>query len=346
MPKTDQASLTKPLPEEDLYAGEGGAAGEDTDYDDSHTQTLDEDTLGFHTLEEQEPHLNVLYYGEEGTGKSTHAAWMANLPDQHKSGRILVINAEGGAKKLALKRLGVDTSRIVLWPPAGERVSFDGLRQVHRRLLTDLETTPGVWTGVVMDSLTEIALSLREYATEGRQRRLDSQNKAYDPDFVDIGDYGVQTGQMQKILRRLRDLPCHFVATALQREDDNGKVGPAMNPALADSVAGYVDLMLYTRASEISSGEVEDDPASVFRALTRQNAKYRAKDRFGATPKVLAEPTFPRVFDYVMGNLDEDSDPLQVEYREREAEAARQKAEEAERKAQARAEIRKKNARR
>jgi hypothetical protein len=47
------------------------------------------------------------------------------------------------------------------------------------------------------------------------------------------------------------------------------------------------------------------------RALCHGSARYRAKDRFGVLPRVLAEPQFDRVVEYVQGKLTEDTDPLQ-----------------------------------
>ena len=284
--------------------------------DDVSAPALDLDDMGFYSLDTAEDYINALYYGREGTGKTTDAAAMANLPN---ATRVLIINAEAGTKRRALAQRGIDTSKIVMWPAPGKKVTFAGLEALHRRLLEDLAEDPTSWTGVVFDSLTEVAVTLREQATAKRQDKLDRQMKAYDPDLIDLADYGVMTDQLSRIIRRFRDLPCHFVATALERTHDDGTVGPRMTPALADSVAGYVDFVLYVRASQ-DSVESADDAASEFRALTRQTRTYRAKDRFDVTPRVLANPTFDRLYAYATDALTEDTDGQQAEYLVRQTE--------------------------
>lgn len=291
----------------------------------------------FYSLDEAITHLNVLYYGREGTGKTSDAAAMANLPGAR---RVLVINAEGGTRKGALAKRDIDTSKIVLWPRPGTPITFEGLVRLHQRILADLMDDPQSWSGVVFDSLTEIAAAVREQATQTRQSRLTQQGRPFDPSLIDVADYGVQTDQLRRVLRRFRDLPCHFIVTALERENDEGQVGPDLGPALANSVAGYVDIILYTRATQ-STAEDDDQAAHEFRALTRPTAKYRAKDRYDLLPRVLADPSFDRVVSYIEGDLTEDDDALQADYlqrvTEREANEAAAKAEKAQQRVEARA---------
>lgn len=299
-------------------------------------QTLTGDVLeeagepgfGFHSLEETEDKLNVLYYGREGSGKTSHALDMAHL------GKVLVINVEGGLKKQALKKRGIPTERVMIWPAPGERVTFDAFIALHEQIRSDLDRDPDSWAGVVIDSGTELATIFRENATQARRDDLDRQGRSYDPNFIDRGDYGVQTDQAQRILRKFRDLPCHFVITALERvEDETGVAGPAMNPALASAVLGYVDFVLFAKAT-MSNAETTEEIETEFRAATRPGSKWRAKDRFDVTPRVLAEPTFTRLLGYVEGDLTEDADVLQEEFNERQTKreeeaAARKAAEEA-----------------
>lgn len=288
----------------------------------------DDDGFGFHSLDETEDKLNVLYYGREGSGKTSHALDMAHL------GRVLVINVEGGLKKQALRKRGIPTDRVMVWPAPGERVTFEAFLELHERVRSDLDRDPDSWAGVVIDSGTELATIFRENATQTRRDDLDRRGVSYDPNFIDRSDYGVQTDQAQRILRKFRDLPCHFVVTALERVDDEtGVAGPAMNPALAQAVLGYVDFVLFAKAT-MSNAESSEEIETEFRAATRPGSKWRAKDRFDVTPRVLAEPTFTRLLGYVEGDLTEDVDVLQEEFSERQAKraeeaAARKAAEEA-----------------
>ena len=293
-----------------------------------------DESLGFRSLDDEDETINVLYWGREGTGKTTNAALVTNLPDVK---RVLVISAEGGLKKVALKKRGVDVSKLVIWPAQGEMVTFEGLVAVHQRILSDLIEVPDSWGAVIIDSGTEVTDAIREQATMARQNSLTRQNKDFDPNFVDRSDYGVMTDQLRRIFRRFRNLPCHVIMTALERYDEeNDVLGPAFTPELGKSVMGYNDLVLYCRADLEAAGEAkeDDDRGAEFRALTRPTSKYRAKDRFDILPRVIANPDFVRVAMYVNSELTEEDDELQQGYlgRQKQRDEER-KAAEAERKA-------------
>ena len=55
-----------------------------------------DDDFGFVSLDDHPEPVNALYYGREGTGKTTAAAHLANR------GRVLYINAEAGLKRQPL----------------------------------------------------------------------------------------------------------------------------------------------------------------------------------------------------------------------------------------------------
>ncbi|HEU5046109.1 MAG TPA: AAA family ATPase [Nocardioidaceae bacterium] len=298
------------------------------------------DEFGFTALDDTVDYLNVLLYGREGTAKTTSAAFAANVAAKQGKGRVLVVNAEGGLKAVALRRRGIDTSRIAVWPDPekGEQITFKSLERLHERLLSDLTDDPGCWFAVIIDSLTDVHVALREQATDKRINKMQNDPRVtdkslIDEDFVDRDDYGVMTNQLRQLTRRFRDLPCHVIITALERTDDKtGVVGPSLTPALAGDVLGYVDLVMYLRATLHATGEDEDDALAEFRALTRPGKVTRAKDRFDLTPRVLVEPRFDRILGYIMGELEEASDPIQAAYvQRRAAEAAAEAAAAAER---------------
>lgn len=282
----------------------------------------DEDTSDnwFVPLEETIDYLNILNYGREGGGKTTNAARMANAADAQgvpkNKGKILVVNAEGGLKIRALKRRGVNTDRIVVWPDPRkhQRATHAGLDQIFRNVRSDLIKDPESWYGVCFDSVSEIHVAILDSVQAKRVKKIADQGKDVDPDFVDLSDYGTMSKLFRDILRKFRDLPCHFVCTALERRDidkDTGKpqYGPAVTPGLQSDLLGYVDFVLMCKAED------EDGP---YRALTRANSRYRAKDRFDVLPKVMVDPYFDRIVAYVMGEMDmEDpsTDPEQARYK-------------------------------
>lgn len=263
----------------------------------------------FAELDETIDYTNTLLYGREGSYKTTNLATLANLPGYPDYAKLLIINAEGGLKKKPLQKRGIDTSRIVIWPDPrkGEVVTRDGLDKVYRRVKADLEKDPESWIGVGFDSITEIHQAILGGVQEKRVDAIKRQGKDVDEDFVDIADYGTMSKMVRDLLRKYRDLPCHFVATALERRDvdkDTGRpqYGPAVTPGLQTDLLGYVDFVLMCKAED------EDGPG---RALTRANSRYRAKDRFDILPKVLAQPTMERVIGYLTDDIREENDPAQ-----------------------------------
>lgn len=269
----------------------------------------------FVPIEDAIDFTNTLLYGREGSAKTTDLARLANAASHlpKGKGKVLVINAEGGLKLGPLKKRGVDTSRIVVWPDPKrhERVTHQGLDRIHRRVKADLEADPDSWFGVGFDSATEIHQAILDSVQAKRVTTIQNRGQDVDPDFVDIADYGTMSKLFRDVLRKFRDLPCHFAVTALERRDvdkDTGKpqYGPAVTPGIQGDLLGYVDFVLMCKAED------EDGP---FRALTRANSRYRAKDRFDVLPKVMVEPYLDRVIAYVGGDLTEESDDAQTRYK-------------------------------
>lgn len=267
----------------------------------------------FVSLDDVIDHTNTLLYGREGSAKTTNATRLANAFSHLPKGKgmILVINAEGGLRKQALRNRGIDTDKIVLWPDPKnhERVTPASMNRIHLKIKSDLERDPESWGGVIFDSATEIYQALLDFAQQKRIAGLVRQGRDVDEDFVDIADYGNMSKMFRDSLRKFRDLPCHFVVTALERrtvDKDTGKptYGPDVTPALQSDLLGYVDFVLMCKPED------EDGP---FRALTRANSRYRAKDRFDVLPQVIAEPFLDRVLQYVSGDLTPETDPLQAQ---------------------------------
>lgn len=268
-------------------------------------------------LDDVVDHTNTLYYGREGSGKTTAGARLANVAAQmglpKGKGRLLVINAEGGLKKRALRNRGIDTDRIVVWPDPKkhERVTHASMDRIHRKVKADLQADPDSWIGVMIDSASEVHIAMLDAVQQKRVQAVKNKGADVDEDHVDIADYGTMSKMFRDILRKFRDLPCHFIVTALERRDidkDTGKpqYGPAVTPGLQSDLLGYVDFVLMCKAED------EDGP---FRALTRANSRYRAKDRFDVLPKVLVDPFADRLVAYVSGDLEPDTDPEQERYK-------------------------------
>lgn len=275
---------------------------------------IDESEMELGSLEDEPDHLSVLYYGREGTTKTTSALRMTALPGK---GRVLLVNAEGGAKAKALAKHGVDPRRVATWPQAGKRVTFAGLEALFYRLAADLEKDPDSWLGVVWDSGTEIVQTVLDQVVEDAIREQEeiiakTRGRAgnvtvRDRFDTDRDDYRKMSNMVRSLVRKWRYLPCHFVMTALTREDEKGKktvYGPKFTPALADDILGYMDQVLYVKSTR-NRGK------PVYYATTVQADDDRAKDRYDSLPRELVDPGFDRVLGYIEGSIVAAEDPVQ-----------------------------------
>lgn len=257
----------------------------------------------FLDLDETEEYLRACWYGNEGAGKTTHALTAAN------KGRVLVINAETGVKRTALQRRGINTANIKTWPDhaSGEKVTRKGLQSIFQQVQADLEEDPNSWYAVVFDSFTEITYTMVQGAQKRRVgQAVRSGKTSIDREFMDRADYGQAAKWLAELVRDWRVLPMHVLVTALQRrdQDDDGKVkyGPATSPAVQNDLSGMMDILIMCK------GEDRDGPN---RGLLHGGGKYRAKDRFGVTPRVLVDPTFERYLAYYSDELTAETDPEQ-----------------------------------
>lgn len=260
--------------------------------------------LVFGALEEQREFVNVVMWGREGSGKSTAAVEAAN------HGKILVINAEGGLKIRALRRQGINTANIALWPGQGETISHRSLDRLYRQIKSDLAADPDAWFAVVFDSLSEVVTALLGSVSDDRIKKA-SIIDPFEKFETNRNDYGTMYKMFRDLLRKFRDLPCHVILTALERRDEDEDTrtvfyGPDINPGIQKDLAGYVDIQIYHRAA--SKGQP-------FRALVRGIDKYRTKDRYGLLPDTLAEPNFSRILGYIEEELEESTDPIQATLR-------------------------------
>lgn len=257
------------------------------------------------SLAAQKEKLTVLYYGKEGSAKSTNAAKLSEL------GRILVIDSEGGLKPTALRAQGVKVENIQVWPPDGniDRITFETIeKEVFVPMKIELENDPASWVGVVIDSFSELYVRLTGKAADA-SRAKDRANGKQRGDFqTNLEDYGVSTSMMRQILRRFRDLDVHLVLTALERrdQDDDGFVqyGPAVGPATANDTMGLVDVVCWTQAEELGPRALP-----FMTGTLRPKDRHRAKDRFGILPPRMIDPSADRLVAYLDGSMTKKNDP-------------------------------------
>jgi hypothetical protein len=261
------------------------------------------------SLDEAPEFLNLLLYGEPGSGKTSNLATMANM------GRMFLLDVEAGAKARALRRLGINTRNITPVPIARYR----DLDDFHWWLKAELDSDPGFCVGFGIDSISEIHDMLITEQTGVRHakavRKAGAGMEVEDDEFaVELNERGVVTEQLRRLSRRFRDLPCHTVWTALVKSDidqsgSGGKVlRPALPPKFCNNLAGYVDVVGYcTRAEGV-------DDESGYLGVFRETGMYRGKDRLGGLPPVLALPTFQRIHSITMADMDPEQDEVHGRY--------------------------------
>lgn len=256
--------------------------------------------------------LRVLYYGDGGTAKTTNIAHMADL------GRIVVINAEGGLSVKALRDQGVNTANVEVWPEPGEKITYRGLEAECLRIREELHADPDAYVGTAWDSMTEIAAVLLEEVTAKefeRARRTGAKRADMGEFFTDVGDYGIMATQVRQLIRKFRDLPCHFAASCLERRDQDPQDSkviyrPAVIPSLYQDLHLWFGMVCHTSVVGSLDPESEEEQ---YRGEFRPIGKYRGKDRYKAVPRVLVDPTFDRLLSYFEGSMNEADDPVMVE---------------------------------
>lgn len=267
--------------------------------------------FNFQQLDAMDQFQNILFYGEGSSGKTTALAHMAH------SGRILIVNAEGGAKQLPLRKLGVPVENIAVFPnpsDPSQELTYEALEQLYWQIKGDLVDDPTSWAGTGWDSVTEIVQKLIENAVKiAYDRAVMKGNPADRQRFQrQLDDYGTMTEQVRLLVRRFRDLPCNFAVTALERreQDNDGKVvyQPAVTPALQNDLYGYMDVVVHTTMKEVGGEEL-------YFGQTRPGGKYRGKDRYHQLPSRMVSPTFDRCVAYIKGELTVENDELVEQYR-------------------------------
>jgi hypothetical protein len=226
-------------------------------------------------------------------------------------GKVVLINAEAGAKKQALRLHGIDASRIEVWPPEDKGpgyITYETLEaEVIKPMQEALAADPKAYIGVVIDSFSEVARRLLEKVTADAYADAMRLGKNRSRWFVGLEDHGVAASQMRSVLRRFRDLGIHLVITALERRDVDQNTsavtyGPAMGPAVGNDTMGLVDLVGFCQVEKLGG---EDFWTATF--LPTQTR--RAKDRYGLMPATMVSPYFDRIAGYVDGELTRENDP-------------------------------------
>jgi hypothetical protein len=282
------------------------------------------------SLADEQEYVKAVYWGDFGSGKTTSMAHMAHL------GPVKWVRVEKGLKARPLRALGIPIENI---DPIDE-LRPDGLLPMIEKWRGLLHDDPAAIAGTVVDTMTTFVArrvehytdqAWRDYVAKCKRQHIEVDRSRRYSVIEDTRDlYQPVTQELSRIIQHMIDLPCHSAFAAQIRTDVDTTSGvtmhsPATNPAVQSVLVGYCDLVIETQPD----GQYEDgDEEDVFLGFPKPRLGRAGKDRFGALPRILVNPTFDRVVAYVHGKLDFREDPVQLRYRELlKVRKARQKAE-------------------
>lgn len=239
--------------------------------------------------------MNVLIYGDPGSGKTHLAGTSQDVPEMAD---VHVFNIDGGIMTLA-QRGDIHATDIR---------SANELEEELFKIANNDPKYANTKT-VVIDNITELqtlaleSLTMQEYASRRKK------NKNYSIDEVYLEDYGVAGKRLARILRGFRDLPVHVIYIAHKRDKMRQGTNtleeskPNMTDKLSTAIMGYMDYVWYLYTSD----EIVGDEETGFHTethrymLTQPMNNYAAKTRgsefannLGA---VVKDPTFPEIME-------------------------------------------------
>jgi phage nucleotide-binding protein len=242
--------------------------------------------------------LNVLIYGDPGSGKTHLAGTAQDVPEM---ANVHIFNIDGGLLTLA------DRGDI----SATDIHSVKDLENEFFKIANGDEEYKDIKT-VVIDNISELqTLALEEEAVGAYKDRI-KKDKNYTIDKVFLEDYGIAEKRLARILRGFRDLPINVIYIAHKKDKMRKGTNtleaslPNLVDKLSVQVMGYMDVVayLYTADEQVEHNGQYSTVMHRF-LLTQPMNNFAAKvresgfaERLGA---FVQDPTFPKIYSAFKG---------------------------------------------
>jgi hypothetical protein len=242
-------------------------------------------------------YIRMLLYGANRVGKSVFAGSAVEVYPT-----LFLEIDEGGSDSLVRFGYEPDVLRVT------------GVKDLNEVFW---ELKSGDWAGrygvVVFDGMTELAKRAMDTVL-GVGPSAEGQNFLSSDKMPGRREWGVTTEQMRKVVRYFTDLPLHIIWVAQERtftDPATGaavRIGPALNPALADDLANYSKLICYMMARE-DKGSGALRRYLVMSPFELNGVPVVAGHRMGLKDEVryLVDPVFKDIHNLVLLEREEEA---------------------------------------
>lgn len=239
--------------------------------------------------------MNILIYGDPGSGKTHLAGTAQDVPEMAD---VHVFNIDGGIMTLA-SRGDIHATDIH---------TADDLEHELFRIVNKDPKYAKTKT-VVIDNITELQTLVLEGITTKEFANRRKKDKNYSIDEVYLEDYGVSGKRLARILRGFRDLPMHVLFLAHKKDKMRKGTNtleeskPNLTDKLCTAVMGYMDAVwyLYTADEQVGSEEqgywTETHRYLLTQPMNNYAAKTRGADFARQLGVVVKDPTFPMIWE-------------------------------------------------